>query len=396
MVRLARKRGVPIVACTLPRNYRDMPPRKTLPLGDKGFFDAWEAWERKDLEAAIRLLRAYLQRQPEQPHAHYLLARAMESAGNASAALSSYVKAVDLEGALPSLNAVARKVCLEEGCILADVEASFNALNPNGLADGFCFDDEMHWDRFCDPLVTKTIEKAVCDHDARHGKSVLAERLPWDQAALGRALTLTPTADALRRKKWEIFMIRVWNEWEDEERYFERVIAHFDHMRLLDPGMVSNVSGLRDFLRTAFQSNRWDRTLADNVDRWWPQMLRHVGEMYRRNGQDELALRYFDETALLAPGPRLFRLSRALALSKLGRDKEAWAELDQLAALEKRFKEIRYYRETLANARRDAPRTRAAMPPPGRMIRASRRLKQQEEIEALRKEARRILEAPRH
>ncbi|MFH2203849.1 MAG: tetratricopeptide repeat protein [Elusimicrobiota bacterium] len=329
MVHKARARSVPLLLTTLPVALRDMPPRGVLPLEAEPFFTAWTHWERGELKAAAAGFRRYLDADGDvrtfegDGLANYYLARSLDRLGDIEQARTFYLAAQNNHRPLPLLNDAVRQVAAEEGAPLADLEKAFADAAPQGLPGRELFEDDVHWDRAFDPLATVTIVEAL----AREHKWEAA--LPPAQSAAIRRSARAARITAAR--SWHVFRVRMWEPLRDSRHLFsERVLALLETVHLSIPEAVSDTGRMRSWLERELSGNIWFAGDRAKLDRWWPAMLAHVGEVHRRGGRPERAAAFFDEALRLAPDLHKARLHKALALLGSGRTDAGRSELERI------------------------------------------------------------------
>ncbi|MDD5630398.1 MAG: tetratricopeptide repeat protein, partial [Elusimicrobia bacterium] len=340
MARAARRRGVPLVLCTLPVNLRDMPPRGSLPLADEEFFAAWAATEAGDGPQAERLWRRYLAGHPDAAMAHFFLAKCRDRAGDSAQAREHYVAAFNLgRGApVPELNRSLRRIAAEEGEPVADLERAFAAVSPQGLVGSGIMDDDVHWSRFADPLVSLAIAQALAEPRCRKADCAqlagLARSIPLEVGRQSRG--------ASQGRSWQGFWSYMWKPFaEYRDEYSERVVALIESIHRRDPGLLREALRLKSWLRSAVRENPGER--PETVEKWWPPLLEHVGEFHRRRGDPAQALTFFDEALRRDPGLRMARVSRGVAYLALGQRARALAALASLEGRPEVRHWIRYY-----------------------------------------------------
>ncbi|MFA5139255.1 MAG: tetratricopeptide repeat protein [Elusimicrobiota bacterium] len=337
--RAARARRVPLVLCTLPWNFRDMPPRGTMPLWERGFFDAWVLFERGDYPRAAEAFERYVSglkpdvSDTRRTFGEYYLGRSLDRAGDAAGARAHYLLSLERQTPpMPVLNRIVREVGREEGVPLADLDAAFSDAAPGGLVGMDAFEDDMHWDRALDPLVAERIAAAAFG------------------AAPRDARPLVLSGKKRREKAWVAFTVRAWGQsLYRDHRLAERFVALMDVVHEAHPQLLAHADEMKGWLREKFSSNVWDSSAALRLDEWWPAVLGHIGEVYLRRGEPGQALRFFDESLRSGGGgdtaTAFIRLRRAVAQLALGRRAEALKAFEELRASEGMLPEIGYYRE---------------------------------------------------
>lgn len=252
MVRRARAAGVPIALCTLPVDIRDVAPADAAP------------------EALAR----------------YRQAQALDRRGDFRAARAEYLRAVDLDDpgdrCSPRRNALIRRVAKEEGAALADLDALFTGLVPDGLTDARLFKDQVHWYDEYYPLVSLAIVRAL--RDAGDLAPAAGWRLDW-AARLEPSLRrpAVPRAE-LARAAEEVFLSGVSAAFRGPGLR-ERAVSDFMLAERRSPGLLARRLSSPDALERETAANPWLRYLGRRVRREWPQLLLHGSEALSRLGR---------------------------------------------------------------------------------------------------------------
>lgn len=354
MTRAARLRGVPIVLGALPHNFRDMPPRGHIPWADPGFLDAWIAYGAGDHSKAARLFARYVDALPPSPAAptrrafgNYYHAKALDREGDFEGARGLYLRSMDTQAPpMTRLNEAVRRVGREEGARVADLERVFIEAAPHGLVGWRFFEDDVHWDRFRDPMIAAGVLEALRGGD---GPPPLAPREAWDWTWFdkNKSALLKPPMDERRGrdKAWVVFTHRAWDP--DSFRsglIVDRLAALLDVIYRVHPELLGESDRMKGWLREKLARNTWTRRAARDLDAWWPVLLAHVGEVYLRRREAGQALRFYDEAISLGAAGAQIRVRRAAALGRLGRTQEALTALDALAPFRAEHPEIGLYR----------------------------------------------------
>ena len=326
----ARRRGISLMFATLPVSVRDMPPRGVLPLDSGSFFSAWADWERGRWKKAVEGFRACLSLKEgarsyeREAFAHYYLARSLDKLGRYEEALEQYKKAQNNYRPLPMMNEAMRRIAKNENVALADIEKAFEDISPHRLPGRALFEDDVHWDRSLDPLATAVITEALSDRGGPWTSDWLKEHKDavWENA---RALKMT------RERSWYVFKVRMWEPLRSQEGLFsERVLSLLETVRLSNPQVLADADVMKSWLKKKLTGNIWMEDDEAKLDRWWPAMLAHVGELYRRQGRYARAAVFFDAALELSPDMRQARLYRALSYAAGGEKKRGREEIDRL------------------------------------------------------------------
>ncbi len=340
MLRRGKAHGVPVILATLPVSLRDMPPWGRLPLSNKTFFDAWMEFERGRWSEAARGFRKYLalvegaEKEDDGPPSYdvrfgyYYLGRSLDKLGDIPGAKKNYVIAQNIYRPAPLMNETLRALSKEEGAVLADIERLFESVSPDGMIGRGLFEDDVHWDRRYDRLATLGVVKAA--------RSLLRTKRQWDggwiekneAAILGEARN----SKFDEARSWNVFRFRMWEPLHSDDKLFsERVLALLETLRMSHPSVMADPKIMRRWLKEKLTGNIWMEDDAAKLGRWWPAMLAHVGELYRRVGRYRKAVLFFDEALRLKPGIPKVRLRKAISLISAG-DKDAGkAELPAIA-----------------------------------------------------------------
>lgn len=157
MVRLSRRKSIPLILCTLPSNLSGVSPFKSEHRDGLSDTDrtAWEqafdaaktALERDPREALRELARAEA---IDDRYAllHYLKGRALREMGRPEEAYRAFDRAKEEDivplRALDAFNDTIREIARREGVPLADAEALFRRLSPGGIPGNNLFTDHVH------------------------------------------------------------------------------------------------------------------------------------------------------------------------------------------------------------------------------------------------------------
>ena len=145
----AKKKGVPIILCTLPVNMKDYPPNVPIPIC-KEFYAGSFFLENDKYSKAIEEFENLLKIKPKNPFGFYYLGHTYERMKNFTKAKEYYLKHLDSseddwDVATPRSNEIVRKVCVEEEVGLVDLELSFMDTASYGLLGREQFYDNCHW-----------------------------------------------------------------------------------------------------------------------------------------------------------------------------------------------------------------------------------------------------------
>jgi Tfp pilus assembly protein PilF len=322
MARAARRAGVRLAFCTLPVDLRDVPPSSPPYPASAGHFAARAAAERGELRTARGLLETLLRHDPLDAHAHYALARLLERLGESAPAAEHYRRAVEWDPsagrATPRMNEALRRVAREEGACLADLESLFAS-----APDARSFSDGVHWLPSRTPAVDEAVLGALAACAGR-AAPVRPPALPAGPAPPAPATARRLLLNALR-------VLQTARGGGDGD-IDEAALAYLRRSDALDRERLERAASSRAGLEGALEENFFVRGLREDADRLRLALLRHLGELRRRQRALPAALRLTDEALRLDPGARATQAQRALILAAIGRRKEAEDAFETLIA----------------------------------------------------------------
>ena len=336
IIRTVRGAGAAAVVCTLPANIRDYPPR--VPSEQVEPFPAMGPGRLSD---SIALLKQRLARDPRDPLDEYFLARAFDKAGDLAEARRHYMRAMELDfygdRCSPVRNALIRSVAGSEGAALADLEKIFEALAPDGLVGDTLIADAYHWHHALDDVAGWAVVDAV----AGRGSAAAPRRAGGAPTAAGVAQEY----EAMHASTLNVLNFHL--AWRGREEVCEELISLLSRLMARDAERLS--AATPEGSQRAFGKMWWtDRAAKDG---WWPSYLFHLGETFRRRGDDRRALEFFDRAVGLSRLP-IFLAHRAMALEGLGRRSEGLADLCSALAEASEGGKTRHRKYILELARR--------------------------------------------
>lgn len=324
---------VPVVLCAMPINLKDMPPENNVPLEDRDFLAAWRLFESRRWEDASRSFAAYVAAHPDVPMARFFLGKCLESTGRKPEALVQYRRIYSDSRPVLALNSTLRNLAHQSGSPMADLEGAFSSVSRHGLVGRDLIEDDVHWWRGVDPLVTATILRAIWNERSRPRISMFAGKRGWDERWLKRYETqarrraMKPEPEDF--KAWFSFRGRAWTLLSCLDSFFsERVLALIDAIDASNHDLASNAYAMKAWMKHEIRYNTYES--SSNLDEWWPGFLAHIGEHHRRAGRQRLAQEYFS-MALDAGTPHAMRVRLAKAISHMaeGRTDLAASEVAQ-------------------------------------------------------------------
>jgi hypothetical protein len=299
MVRMAKGSRVPIVLCTLPVNFQDIPPEDDMPPAGSGFAAAREALARRDFKDAAARFELITKAEPLRPLGHYYLAKALAGEGRLKEARAAYMAALErdrLSRCSPSANAVIRRIAQAEGAALADIETEFLSAAPAGLLGRAQFLDDVHWhleyNRLADRAVLSALK--VLAHGGWHGLGLAGS---WDMGALAKAerfcaadrIRIDPDNQRRINEQRLLYAISLAldahaaKRWRPE-RLSERALAFFDMVLGEEKSLVVDLGGRKGWVKDRLASNFFGTERVADFEAAWPTVLDHADEACRRAG----------------------------------------------------------------------------------------------------------------
>ncbi|OGP61268.1 MAG: hypothetical protein A2V67_14705 [Deltaproteobacteria bacterium RBG_13_61_14] len=207
MIRAARTRKVPVRLCTVAVNWREWPPQKSrypdsMPLNRRVELEdlarqAEEALQAGRHRESARLIAAIMVRDPEHARGHFLEAKEELATGNAAAARTHFLEALDLNDSrlfrAPSYqNLALLRLAAQEGVPMLDLARVFDERSPQGMTGFELMDDMCHPTLEGQVLIAAELAAAIAaDHPDRF-EPVAAEDLIARQSDWLDRMKVTP------------------------------------------------------------------------------------------------------------------------------------------------------------------------------------------------------------
>jgi len=289
MARLARKKGVPAVFCTLPANLSDYPPAGEPPLEQRDFAKAMAAFEKNDFPLALERLKANLAAHPREPFSLFYSGRALETLGRLPEAYAAYYKAVKYDTAADRCseerNAMIRRVAREEGAAAADLESAFHKIAPGGITGGAQLADGVHWFARYKPFVSAVVAGAAGKVLPGAKPSAMEARPAEGRGDDDFGTVLSYSAAYLADGKF------------CDSPADERAVWALQRLWGMDRVRLEGTLASEDKLRGTLKDGDWSAGLKESVPVWQPALLYDAAEMFRRTGHPAQASRFADEAA---------------------------------------------------------------------------------------------------
>jgi tetratricopeptide (TPR) repeat protein len=315
MARAGRRRGIPVVLCTLPNNVRDLPPNNE-GMWPRRLAEGWARLEFGRPGSAVEPLEAYMKEDPSSATGAFLLGRAWDRAGKPELALDWYLKALDRQSNRcgPLKNRLIRETAAREGCRLADLDAEFSKLEARGLLGSSEFVDGVHWRVGYNRLASAVIAAAAT------GGAVL----PAHESARSEYGSRNEDEEMA----W--YALR-WAVTDGPDDPGEDSIELFRQAYLKSPAEVRRVLSSPAAARQKLQDNPWSADEASRVEQGWAKVLETAGEGLRRSRDARGALELLDAALGRNASLRWAAVYRAAAEWELGRRAAARRDLEALA-----------------------------------------------------------------
>jgi len=356
IVRSAKRKGVPVILCTLPVNFRDCPPKRRNPL-DKQFLLAKFLLENGNYSEAIGLFEEFLQDNPNNSFGYHFLGRAYDKIENYQQARKNYIMSLEVshysDTAIPSGNRTIRQICAEEKVGLVDLEKIFMDIAPHGLLGREQFFDHCHWWYEYYSLIDEVVVKEIFQNNAIYSRIFSSDKYK------DRLVSFPPHSYSLSLEelgKNEEYRDNVagnaaFNSIDGRNELSERALCHFKTLYLMNPDELWNLQFSREKIKELLFKNLWiNEFISDNhfFQKQWPRVLYHIGETYRRLKLYKEAFAYFNNAIALDGSNYLPYLGRALIYHALGEKQKACENINKAEKNSKRDSlEIKYYKEIL-------------------------------------------------
>ena len=365
MIHRAKKRGVPMLVCTLPANFRDCAPTGIPLWHERKYFLAWQALDHGEFEEAIKRFRQFLITHPEDAFGYYYLAQCYDALEDYSQAQQYYIKALALDvnpgdRCPPQRNEVIRQLCAQEGAALADLEKAFIEIAPHGLVGKELMSDHCHWrkEHDSDFLVYNKIIQSLIEYNKTHSESILAplDRWRYDQTLAKQ--------DSLKMKLFnpqEKGILLAGGLFGDLLRSFNYYYSHFISERWIsflksayyfNPNLFDDVTSLKEQILTFKNTSgpywhAWPGEFELIFNKAWAFFSCHTGEVFRRLGLYPKAIEYFNESINLNPNLWFSYLYRGIAYYKLGEIEKTQRDFKEADRKSHDHFLIEFYRESL-------------------------------------------------
>ncbi|HAM36983.1 MAG TPA: hypothetical protein DEB40_07120 [Elusimicrobia bacterium] len=327
MAKEASRRKLPLIFCTLPANLGDMPPSGAAPAENIDFVSGMTALEKGDFAQATGKFDAILKKDPFDLFALFYLGKALHGAGRPKEAKEAYKKILELDArqarASPSRNEMIRHVAARHGAGLCDLEKAFYAVSRDEITGSSQIADDVHWRPAYNALVWGELVKAGRAMGLGWLKEVPGARTP-------QGLTLKELRHAFSYAL--VYMdnssSRLLTEVEARAGVLsEKALSLMSFIDGARPGLLEKTGSSEKSFRDFFLSNFFSQQTSEGLERLRPLFLAHLAEIKKRQGKYEKSLALINNAAAMDPCKPYFRLVKAGALLRLGREEEAGREL---------------------------------------------------------------------
>ncbi|MCG2726792.1 MAG: tetratricopeptide repeat protein, partial [Elusimicrobia bacterium] len=317
MAKMAKKKNIPLVLCTLPANMSDFPPSGYLPFEIKDFTEAFFLMETEDFKKAEKVFKTILIKEPKEPFVHFYLAKTLEQTGKFKEAKRHYQLAIEWDNRIDRVsrerNEMIRRVAKEEGACSADLEKSFMSAAKNGIIGGDYMVDGVHWfGAYNDFVVSQTLKYAGNCKSA--GSIFKKHKIAKLQRMKIRAFKKNSRND--EKESLQIFhyaIAFIVNEMQSG-KINERALTMLDRIYGMDKNLVLETAKSKSSLKKYIKANFWTKQIMEpiSVELWRPDFHHHLAELFRRNGEFDKAKENIEKALALAPEREGFALTKRL------------------------------------------------------------------------------------
>lgn len=287
MARLARKKNVPLVFCTLPANLRAYAPDGDLPLEQPEFTGGLAALERKQYAGALEQFRAALTARPRGAFQLFYAGRALDGLGRPGEAGTYYKDAAKYDRAgdrcSGDRNEMIRRAALEEGAGLADLERAFAGLAADGLPGGRELADGVHWYGRYNAFVSGVIAAAARGALPKGAAAPVKIPAPGAPGSEDFRAKLSYAAASVSVEK---FCDALPNE---------RAVVLLESLCASDCGRLEAALSSDKGLAAELYESAWNPGLKGAARPLRPALLHAAAEMFRRRGGSRTAARLANE-----------------------------------------------------------------------------------------------------
>ncbi|HCC46667.1 MAG TPA: hypothetical protein DEQ38_00890 [Elusimicrobia bacterium] len=287
MARLARKKNIPLIFCTLPANLRDYAPDGDLPLEQAEFAAGLAALEKKQYAAALERFRAALAARPRGAFQLFYAGRALDGLGRPGEARAYYKDAAKYDRAgdrsSGDRNEMIRRAALEEGAVVADLERAFAGLAADGLPGGRELADGVHWYNRYNAFVSGVIAAAARGALPKGAAAAVKPAGPGAPRPEDFRAKLSYAAASVAPEK---FCDTLPNE---------RAMVLLESLCDSDCGRLEAALGSDKKLAAELYESAWNPGLKGAARRLRPALLQAAAEMFRRRGNFRAASRLANE-----------------------------------------------------------------------------------------------------
>ncbi|MBU2529573.1 MAG: hypothetical protein KKD35_00925, partial [Elusimicrobia bacterium] len=300
MAKIAKKKNIPVVFCTLPANMSDFPPFGSLPFEIKDFAKAFFLMETGDFKGAEKIFKTILTERPREPFVHFYLAKALERLKKINEAKRHYQLAIEWDNRADRIsqerNEMIRKVAKEEGACLVDLEKSFMKVSKNEIIDGAYIVDGVHWfGKYNDFVISQTLKYiGACENSGgifKKQKVSKSKNMP--------EVDLDKVHEDSKEDALEIFhyaIAFIVNE-QANGKINERALMMLARVYKRAGNIIDEASQSENALKKYTKQNFWTKQIMDpvSVALWRPGFHHHLAEFFRRRGELNQAKKNIDE-----------------------------------------------------------------------------------------------------
>ena len=353
IVRSARSKRVPLILCTLPMNLHGM---SSLMLPSDNYFLLGKlSFENEKYSDAIKYLRYFNSRNPENIYGYYYLGQVYEELKDYKEAKENYLKSVEFSDddyVTPSRNKVIRKISREEDTGFIDLESIVMRTAKNDITGREQFNDHCHiWDEYYqlfDKALIKEFTNNTSDYLRIFGSDKNDKMIPYSNEPFQ-----APSLKELGKNE-DYISNRIeqaaFNAIEAVSGYSERALYNFKTLYLMNPEYLWNIQFSKDSIERDLLENKYVNNIffKNSFDSKWPKVINHIAETYRRMNLYKEADVYYDKAIELDKDSYLPYLGKALLNCSQGNHNEVLKNIEKAKEnANENLSEVQYYKDII-------------------------------------------------
>jgi tetratricopeptide (TPR) repeat protein len=340
IINICKKNNIPLVIFALPISIKNSMPTciKNRELyRKKEYFYVRHYLEAKNYASAIKVLKNILSEQgyKNDVYVYYYLGYAYEKLGKFSMAKDCYIKSIEYEQypyyyrCSLTRNKDIIKMAERNNIPVVDAHGLFCSLSENGMPGWDMFFDWCHWYTDLNGVMSDELIKSIYKYNEKEGASILANNNEWDfQQDNSEYLRVK---NNIKRGKYINKYVKLggltflsttmclWNLEDYVPEYF--IEDYLTRLYLYNKQLLLDIILMKRKILINMGIRLWHDTAKAKKN--WYKILWAVGETLRRQGDNENAIRYFDESIKIKPKQLYPYLFRGWAYYNLGEKEKA-------------------------------------------------------------------------